>query len=45
MEKRKSFFNNLHDERIDYIFQFLWEISRDLAKNSRVFTEKFKRFW
>jgi len=45
MEKRKSFFNNLHDEEIDYIFQFLWEISRDLAKNSRDFTEKFKSFY
>ena len=22
MEKRKSFFNNLHDEEIEYIFQF-----------------------
>lgn len=45
MEKRKSFFNNLHNERIDYIFQFLWEISRDLEKTSRIYGKKFKRFY
>lgn len=46
MENRKrGFFKTLHDEGIDYIFKFLWEISIKLVKNSRVFDKKFKRFW
>ena len=46
MENRKrGFFKNLHDDGIDYIFKFLWEISIKLVKNSRVFDKKFKRFW
>lgn len=45
MENSKSFFNNLHDEKIDYIFQFLWEISRVFTKKFKSFLKKKMQYW